>query len=186
MSEPINRLNEVFESDAFGKFAPLFLEKPTTAMVAAEQSHISRQTIVSQLKKLDSYIESKYSPKVKGKPLKLKSAILTDYLAQKLNLDKTEKETLSDIVENPKINPIIIKDNETICTAVTKVILTILLIGVLRYPISVDTDIVSLSFVDTLLGEFLRSKVVEGKKFRRNKKEKPAEGIKVQVLSQDK
>jgi hypothetical protein len=170
MREEINTLKAVMESDAFGRFAPFFLEKPMTILNVSKKSEISRQTIIKQLGKVSDYVEQpkSWSRTVKGRPLILKSKILTDYLAQKLNLGEEEKKTLSDIIEDKGINPVIIKGNETIETAISKIVLTILLIGVLRYQMSDETK-TSLAFVDTLFGEFLRSSTIKGKK--QNKRE---------------
>ncbi len=180
MTKEINSLESVFQSEAFRIFAPYFLEKPRIALDVEEKSGVSRQTILKQFSKIEQYIEvpNKWSPKVKGKPFKLKSAIISDYLGQKLGLDEDQKSTLKSIVENEKINPIIIKGNETIETAITKTILTVLLIGVLRYHIADDTK-TSLAFVDSLFGNFLGGKIFPDKKTRNQK----AVEQKVQILT---
>ena len=163
VQEKIDTLIATFESASFRRFAPFFLEKPMTVLNVAKSSNVSRQTIIKQLKKIEPYVESKYSPTVKGKPMKLKSEILTDYLAYRLKLDDKEKAMLNEIIKNEKVNAIIIKGNETIETAIAKIVLTVLLIGVLRHRVSDDINI-SLVFVDALYGEFLRSKILKEKK----------------------
>lgn len=182
MSENINALEIVMESDSFRRFAPLFLEEPITFLEAEKRCGISRQTIAKQLGRVNEYVDQpKWTTTVKGRPLRLRSKIITDYLALKLKLEEKDKSTLDELVENEKINPVIVKGNETIETAITKSILSVLLIGVLRYHISKETD-VSLSFVDSLFGDFLRSKVLSDKKPRKTKKkeERKIEALKAE------
>ena len=171
----------IIENDAFRKYAHLFLERPMTALEVEKQSNVTRQTIIKQLKQLGQYIlQPKWSPTIKGKPLQIDIKLIADYLATKLNLENDECDYLNKILHDPAINTIIIKDNDTIDDAISKTLLTVLLIGVIRYRFANDEH-TSLSFVDSLFGEFLRSKIFAKKP--REKKHKKLDANEVQELN---
>jgi hypothetical protein len=175
-------LEDLFENESFRAYAHYFLGTPTTIKDAAKLSGITRQTIMKQLGQIEPYVDQpKWSGRVKGRPLIISTKILTDFLAEKLKMSEEEKAALNEIVENARINPIIIRGNETIETALSKIILTIMLIGVLRYQMSSDDSKVSLAFVDSLFGEFLRSKILTEKK-RKTKEKAEVETLKILAM----
>lgn len=172
---------DIIENDAFRKYAHLFLEQPVTALEVEKRSKVTRQTIIKQLKQLDQYIiQPKWSPHIKGKPFQIDTKLIADYLSNKLNLETDEKEYLTEILHNEDVSLIITKNNESIEDALSKTILTILLIGVIRYHFSGEKH-ASLSFVDSLFGAFLRTKQFNNK--LKKSKNKQINTDEVQILS---
>ena len=130
MENKFYTINEVFENSSFKTFAPFFLEGKRTISDIARESKISRTTIIELLKSIEPYVISpKWSAGVKGRPVSFDSKILSDYLANKLELEVEQKKVLGEIVINPSINPIIVKNNENIDTCISKVLLTVLLMS---------------------------------------------------------
>jgi hypothetical protein len=123
-------IKELFDNASFKKFAPIFLEKESTVSEVANKSGISRQTIIHLMKSVERYVISpNWSPAIKGRPIHLDSKILTDYLAAKLGLEAEKRKLLNEIIHNPSVNLVVIKNNDDLDTCVSKVVLTILLIG---------------------------------------------------------
>lgn len=137
-------LEELFKNESFQSFGPHFLDEPRTMVKVEELSGVSRQTIDSIKEKYLKiggrsyrYIEWDYSKK--GKPFQLKLEILCDYLSKRLNLDNDEKESLLDVITDKGIKNIIIKNNQRMNIAISKIVLTMLMIDILSYYIDTKT-----------------------------------------------
>jgi hypothetical protein len=161
MKQKSDTLEKIFKDNSFRIIGSYFLKEPRTAMSVAKESGVSRQTIIKELNKVNDYIEQpNWSGTVKGRPLELKLKILTDYLSIKLKLEAKEKGVLEKIIFDKSIAPVIKKNNENLETAMNKIILTVLLIGVIRYNLNEEKK-PSLIFVDSLFGDLIRSKTLK-------------------------
>lgn len=163
-------LENLFESQAFLKFASFLLEKPMTIIEVARASGISRQTISNQLGLIPEYIEQpSWSPKVKGTPLRLKTEILSYYFSKRLNLDAFQKRLLDKIISDPAIQNIILKNNNNLGTALNKIISSILLIdnfGCFDSEIKngISSDFITAIFKKLLSMQLFATKQAETKK----------------------
>jgi len=143
MAKP-HTLEKLFEKGNFRQFAPYFFDKPITSTAAEELCGISRTTIDEVI---ITYLRTKTVNKTykykyvawdfgkKGHPFRLKMDILSDYLYIKMGLNKPETELLLKIINNQNIKPVIVRENKTMDTILSKIILIILLLDIVSFQL---------------------------------------------------
>lgn len=168
----LNLFEEIVESKSFNKAGLFFLAGYAREVDVAKKTGVTRQTLAKQLGVLDEYIDQqKWSPNMRGKPLRFDAKILTEYIAIKLGLNSNEIVLLNELVHDVGIQSILIKNNYDFRMAISKVILTIILIKVVKDKGS-EIDKVSLThIIDTFFSEFLIDRSTEQKNILAQTKE---------------
>lgn len=137
-------LENLFNNKQFRLFAPYFLEKSITMVEAERLSGIPRQTISSVIDKylkIEGYRKHKYIEwdyDRKGKGLRLKVEILSDYFSQSANLSDDETLLLNEILLNKLISESITKDNVLLDMAIVKTLTLFLNLAASRYCVKKD------------------------------------------------
>lgn len=133
-------LDKLFKNESFRKFAPYFLGQPKTIIKVEEESGISRRTISEMLESFqkDGEYNSRYIGWYGGsRGLKIKTEILSDFIATKFNLDKWEVDALDELFSQEAIKKAIISENQWLDMAVMKA-LAITMIVAVKNQIQID------------------------------------------------
>lgn len=121
------------KSEAFRIFAPYFLEKERTIQQVEKLSGITRQTITDELNRVNMYVDQpRWSKGVKGNPLRLNIALLTDYLSNRLLLKDKESNLLNKIISDPSIKNFVVKNDKSLDIMISKIILVVLSIEMME------------------------------------------------------
>jgi hypothetical protein len=129
MVQKINTITDLFNNAKFKEYAPCFFEGYRTELSVATEKKISRITIDAFIKNFDKYIErNKQGP---WYPCRIKPKLLADYFKQVLGLGKSETRLLLQIISDPDINNIIVKNNQSVDALVSKTVLIILSVDIL-------------------------------------------------------
>jgi hypothetical protein len=119
-------LEDLFANETFKQFATYFLDESRTVGKVAELSGISRQTIATIIKKhvKREYISTEWDLNKKGKPLKFKIELLTDFISRQVGLDLTEDElkTVNRLLSDEILYAFITKNNFQLDMPIMKII----------------------------------------------------------------
>lgn len=129
MVQKIETVMDLFGNSKFKVFAPYFFKEYRTELSVSNDTEISRLTILAFRKKFNKYIDRRGDSA--WFPYKIKIDLLVDYFSQVLRLNEAEERILSNMVNDKNIENIIIRNNSSSDTLISKTIFILLSMDIL-------------------------------------------------------
>lgn len=116
-----SKVVELFENEKFRKVFVSILGQPKSVTEIERLTGVSRMTIYKFFEQFKEYIKLGFSGFTKDKPYYFDIEILVDYLSEVLQLTPEEKQKLFNVLSDPNIKNIVVKNNTSFEFLLSKV-----------------------------------------------------------------